>query len=45
MNSLQFVGLVLAIAVVFVIGLFVLVRFVSNHVKGSDVTNWGDETR
>lgn len=45
MNSLQFVGLVLAIAVVVVLVIFGLFLMMANHVKGADITDWEDETR
>lgn len=45
MNSLQFVIVVLAIAVIVVLAILGLFLMIANHVKGADVTDWEDETR
>lgn len=44
MNTFQVIGLILIIAVVVVLAIFGLFLMVANHIKGSGVIDWKDET-
>ena len=45
MNSLQLIGLIIAIAAVVTVLIGALVLWITNHIKGASITDWEDETR